>query len=949
MAPLALVPFAVNLFPRSRWLGGQECFQSVLLLTATHGLFEHCVVVWLTGSPPAPPPAPRNHRRSRLAIADVSGYHSDDEKDNLAVVPYSQECTDATVDPPKDSKEYNEKAKLDAVALASSGPRATLVIITIVNKALDCGLKDKMYLSGDKWAKTNDARTADGFPRQYRISTQASNRVERIVARKAVYLFLNANGWVLLLPAEYTLKNRTLAFRMLARQAGALFAKAFFPHEGYPYKLFKILTDESWAAEIERDANKTCPFDDFALDHVTDYPNVLGHESKAILVTTAEGARTETPRSECGHSFWQRECRLRSIQTHQDDFSSVNASVLLHTQRRIETIVDSEAVRKPLGRPKKKAKPKAKAKAKPDKKKKKKNRLRFGRQTSCFGGWGAWRLFLHIRRAEYKPKFGPSSIKVTVRELSRQYRALSDEAKADLRARGRAMTHARSMGPMPGASAANPTIEDPTTNQAVMTVASTFGNPPHVGEESSTTVAEKKLGSDLATLGSGNPSEATYRLNSILRTVAQMSFNKRRGRDVKLQQWTKSRTESVSNGVFDNEVAVDGLRVVPANTSIDRFVWRIPAIAAAKQCAAKSGDPGQQWSGIQLNGEGEDHFAYYHRDLRAAFETRSKMIKTKDQPKLGPIRPSKQTASLCRALQICLHDRPMLAEFRSAFLSFARTLYVKKEENKVMKMIFENGFGVLRLEWTRLGVCLSNGDPEHVEYYHASHTNQHTWAMSLLPLYFDDDRASVLAAKILGHVPLKAIREPVLDDACPFAQMGMDTLPRQFDGRDFTQICYGTAYALHASDRELSEFIPRRVEVKQVSQRKLVWPGSAAVLEAAKKTKKPSPGDAHSFLPLGDAPHGGAEPPEDGGGGDPGLEGVDVICGVCGGGGGGDDEFGGHEEQPAWLVEAEKAMEAAIAAAAKEPMSCSCIYLFSRSQFIRDVDDGALPPIMGFM
>ena len=55
-----------------------------------------------------------------------------------------------------------------------------------------------------------------------------------------------------------------------------------------------------------------------------------------ILLCIADMARTQSTRSENGHAFWQREARLRSVQTACADYDDVSAVVYLHQCRLAE-------------------------------------------------------------------------------------------------------------------------------------------------------------------------------------------------------------------------------------------------------------------------------------------------------------------------------------------------------------------------------------------------------------------------------------------------------------------------------------------------------------------------------------------------------------------------------------------------------------------------------------
>ena len=64
--------------------------------------------------------------------------------------------------------------------------------------------------------------------------------------------------------------------------------------------------------------------------------------------------------------------------------------------------------------------------------------------------------------------------------------------------------------------------------------------------------------------------------------------------------------------------------------------------------------------------------------------------------------------------------------------------------------------------------------------------------------------------------------------------MGVDVVPRQFDGIDLSLAASYSLYKLFGSNRIVSEFIPARVEVRALQrERKLYSPGSVIAFDSA--------------------------------------------------------------------------------------------------------------------
>ena len=190
-APACLVPKLLEIFARSRWNGGQDQFEAILLLCGTHDMLGMCLNDWLDVKQPAAV------RPTRAAlVADDIGYSSEEDvahdQQNL---PHLAECiapTTANVD--QASGEFHTRMRGDTIRFVQSKPRAKLTIIATVNRALDVCLKRKLYISGERWEKSNDVATVATGQRKYRILEACSNAPEFHVATAAQQLLHDPGG-----------------------------------------------------------------------------------------------------------------------------------------------------------------------------------------------------------------------------------------------------------------------------------------------------------------------------------------------------------------------------------------------------------------------------------------------------------------------------------------------------------------------------------------------------------------------------------------------------------------------------------------------------------------------------------------------------------------------------------------------------------------------------------
>jgi hypothetical protein len=144
---------------------------------------------------------------------------------------------------------------------------------------------------------------------------------------------------------------------------------------------------------------------------------------------------------------------------------------------------------------------------------------------------------------------------------------------------------------------------------------------------------------------------------------------------------------------------------------------------------------------------------------------------------------TKQTVSICRALRCCLCTRPDLRNFRAAFIATAKQWYKKGDRNN-LKPVFEDGFGVICLEWFPVDADFANDQPSEINWYNLPYSNQRSWAIATLELFYDEDIENRNVARAFGHIALRAA--PAMhrprDDI--FNTWGISAVPRTFQDKD---------------------------------------------------------------------------------------------------------------------------------------------------------------------
>ena len=221
------------------------------------------------------------------------------------------------------------RRKKQVIRLAHLNPRGTSRIACNVHRSLNILLRHKLFIAGKRYDAKNDEAIVAGQHPVYRITEEASNKAELKCARSAEKLLCQPSEWQCMHLDDYTLTCRAKAFRMIVRQQALVFLLLYLPHLVGPFTLFKDLNGNSDSFDTAI-GQLECFRDDFMHHHMSAYPSVaalLSGISIFLLRCIADMARTQSTRSENGHAFWQREARLKGIQTICADFEDVNAIV----------------------------------------------------------------------------------------------------------------------------------------------------------------------------------------------------------------------------------------------------------------------------------------------------------------------------------------------------------------------------------------------------------------------------------------------------------------------------------------------------------------------------------------------------------------------------------------------------------------------------------------------
>ena len=264
------------------------------------------------------------------------------------------------------------------------------------------------------------------------------------------------DAWDILPASDVSRKTSSLAFRLLTRTAAAVYQLVIVIFRSWPYKIFYVLVDPRIAYEA---ANITCRC---TMDRFTYWlmarrgwsaERLLEEESKAKIAAWAPTLKTDSVVNEAGHASFRRQVFHRNVQCQAPSFELIAAefSSRNHTIRELD-LSDLLKLGDPnesvgdgaenLGKQSRPRKPRQLYTAKG----KVRKRNKYGRWG---GGGGSWRFFCRL-----KARGGRRLSKQDWTRLSHQYKNLSAEEMANLKAAGRSQTLAHRHGAvirLPGA------------------------------------------------------------------------------------------------------------------------------------------------------------------------------------------------------------------------------------------------------------------------------------------------------------------------------------------------------------------------------------------------------------------------------------------------------------------------------------------------------------------
>ena len=319
----------------------------------------------------------------------------------------------------------------------TSAGHSVLGVLYIVRSVLGplCGWMGQLLAaSGEAWERGQQLREAkasrDGHPnklhRDFHALLAAENTCENQRLDATINLIQDAELWSALPALSRIAAVRQRVFSLLSC-IGCLVHELRVAHQGYPWKMFRLLVDTDLAEEIEKDCCRLRdPWSESLYSSYIKTSDGLNNiELKARLGAIVRLLRREMAQIEANHAAVRRALKLNSVQTHSVLFQHMSA------QRSTKLVRNLSARLRPgFQRPKRQALQNTRrdAPAQPP------EQLEI--KTHHGGGWRAY-----IRERTLGSKGRPH-----FKAIAEEYRALSAEEHQRFRRVGRVASKHRRQG-----------------------------------------------------------------------------------------------------------------------------------------------------------------------------------------------------------------------------------------------------------------------------------------------------------------------------------------------------------------------------------------------------------------------------------------------------------------------------------------------------------------------
>lgn len=335
-------------YPRHRWTGADLAIDSLGIIEAVHKLlsttferftssFEHGSRARqvLTSGARASVAASRPHAADDAGDQFRGGGARPCEAQNETMT--EMIIADEAAQQPSGGQErswaeINASHRRIALTWVQSDPLAKIMLQRLVLEPLRQVLVAQFATAGDDFEQKQRSKLAqamqDGAPvtfgsRKYRLTIAAEGGVETKCFAQIHTLFAEAAMWEIFPRTAYTVRFRSLAFRMLSRAGCVVKQLLEFPHQSFPYRLFLLLSNPGKAQELA-DVPE-CLLDGWSLDMKKRHPTFAEPEFLQKLAMVALLLWVDISQVEARHATIRRLLVGASLQTHPQVFTDLAA------------------------------------------------------------------------------------------------------------------------------------------------------------------------------------------------------------------------------------------------------------------------------------------------------------------------------------------------------------------------------------------------------------------------------------------------------------------------------------------------------------------------------------------------------------------------------------------------------------------------------------------------
>ena len=324
----ALIPGKCDLFPRSRWTGGDLAVDWAALLASHHNLLAKVVHRWVSqlAAPQAGPAA----AAATTDAADATGWAQVASAGSMAMpalqnldgpsevqpddLPHAQAAVDQQAKDEFDWAKFNQSMKNRARGWALSNPASELAIIRAVMVPTFRLLFANFKLYSEDWDEEQEMKFAETGSRTYRMVEEFRGTHLQTFWEGLQQLFFSRMRGIQI--EDHNLAVRTLMYRMIARAGACAQRLLGASTRTYPGKL---LSEGIFGSTERVFQDRPCLYDPVTAEIVGRYStprDLQSADAQAELHMLAAAFESDISGIEARHAGVRRVAVVQSCQTH---------------------------------------------------------------------------------------------------------------------------------------------------------------------------------------------------------------------------------------------------------------------------------------------------------------------------------------------------------------------------------------------------------------------------------------------------------------------------------------------------------------------------------------------------------------------------------------------------------------------------------------------------------